>query len=384
MANDDGPQRGLLPTRMLGLTVAMNVPRIAIIILNWNGWRDTLECLESVQRLDYPDYRIIVVDNRSTDDSIAKIRSWCRGEIAVRTRYVEHAAEKKPLELIEYDSSTGWLGREHEAQKDDHDVPSFGRLVLLHSEKNLGFAGGNNIAIKYALEKGYDYIWFLNNDAVPDRKALTHLLLSAESDGRIGMVGSRIFDYAEPDKVQSIGENTVLTRMRGKWPFLQKPCINPDQGDPRPLWMWAASLLIRRACLEEIRGFDERYFFCGEDIDLCIRANKRHWELSCCMNSYVWHKGALKDAPVYKTFFGKKVRLNTFSRFELRGYYEIRNEIFFFKKNVPQLLALSLLLDLGLLIKILAVEDDKIARIRVVLNACWDGLADRMGEKRRG
>jgi len=359
-------------------------PRVAIIILNWNGWRDTLECLEAVQVLDYPNSHIIVLDNHSTDDSVAKIRSWCRGEIPVLSRYVDAASEKKPVELVESDRSGVVTDGEGGIRTGDHEVPPFRRILLIHSERNRGFAGGNNVAIRHALETDYDYVWLLNNDAVPDREALTRLMISAESDPRIGMVGSRILDYEKPHRVQSIGENLVLTRMRGKWPSPKRPLSDPVGGDFQPLWMWAASLLISKECLKELRGFDERYFFSFEDIDLCIRARKRQWRLSLCMDSCVWHKGSLKDAPVFKTLLGKRIRLNSFSRFELRGYYEIRNEIFFVKKNLPHLLALSLLLDLGLLLKILILEDLKCGRARVIWKACWDGLTNRMGEKRHG
>jgi hypothetical protein len=359
-------------------------PRVAIIILNWNGWRDTLECLEAVLALDYPNFLAIVVDNHSTDDSVAKIRSWARGEIPVRTRYVESFAALKPVEIVESDPSGDLIGGEGETQAGDHDVPSFRRILLIPSDKNLGFAGGNNVAIRYALEMRYEYIWLLNNDAVPDREALTQLMISAESDSRNGMVGSKILDYEEPETIQSIGENLVLSRMRGKWPARKWPLSDPSGKVSQPLWMWAASLLISRECLEEIRGFDERYFFSYEDIDLCIRARKRQWRLSCCMDSRVWHKGSLKDAAAFKTLLGRRIQLNSFSRFKLRGYYQIRNEIFFIKNFFPHLLVLSLLLDVGLLLKSLVLEDCKYGRARVIREACWDGLTNRMGEKRHG
>src|SRR5512141_114352 len=91
-------------------------PRVAIIVLNWNGWRDTIECLESLQRLTYPNYQVVVVDNGSTDNSVEHIRK------------------------------------------------AYPRVRLLETGKNLGWSGGNNIGIKYALGQETEYIHLLNND----------------------------------------------------------------------------------------------------------------------------------------------------------------------------------------------------------------------------
>ena len=118
-------------------------PRVAISILNWNGWRDTLECLESVRRLDFPNYLTIVVENGSWNESVERIRAWGRETLPDRTAFVEYTRE------------TALRGGEPdlEAQLDAAESPN--RLVLIRSEENLGFTGGHNVAIRYALESAW-------------------------------------------------------------------------------------------------------------------------------------------------------------------------------------------------------------------------------------
>ena len=79
----------------------MNYPRVAIIILNWNGWKDTLECLESVYQINYPEYDVVVVDNNSNDDSLEKIENYCAGKIKVESSFFEYQ-DKNPVKIFEY------------------------------------------------------------------------------------------------------------------------------------------------------------------------------------------------------------------------------------------------------------------------------------------
>jgi GT2 family glycosyltransferase len=113
--------------------------------------------LSSLEFLDYPDYKVIVVDNGSTDNSVAEIRK------------------------------------------------AHPQITLLETGRNLGFAGGNNVGIRYALEQGADYVWLLNNDTKADPHALTAMVEVAESDPRIGAVGSVLYYMDEPERVQAWG-----------------------------------------------------------------------------------------------------------------------------------------------------------------------------------
>ncbi|MFV9677706.1 MAG: glycosyltransferase family 2 protein [Methanosarcinales archaeon] len=76
--------------------------KVSIIILNWNGWQDTIECLESVYQITYPRYDVIVLDNGSGDESIEKINEYCKGKIEVESKFFEYSSENKPIKIIEY------------------------------------------------------------------------------------------------------------------------------------------------------------------------------------------------------------------------------------------------------------------------------------------
>ena len=116
-------------------------PRVAVCILNWNGWRDTLERLESVRRLDYPNYFTVVVDNRSLNDSVEQIKAWARTNLVA-----SHA-------VAEYAKKTALAGGEAAGEEALESVQCADRLVIVENDENLGFPGGNNVAIQYTLHR---------------------------------------------------------------------------------------------------------------------------------------------------------------------------------------------------------------------------------------
>jgi GT2 family glycosyltransferase len=168
-----------------------NYPLVVIIILNWNGWEDTLECLESVYEISYPNYMVIVVDNHSTDDSLEKIRKYCSGQITTESTFTNNGKPNNLLELIELSeedlNDTEYIFNEGYSGLNN-------KLILIKNKVNYGFAGGNNVALKYAMEKSAaEYILLLNNDTVVHEDFLTELVLVAESNKEIGIVGPKLF-----------------------------------------------------------------------------------------------------------------------------------------------------------------------------------------------
>ena len=145
-------------------------PRVAMSILNWNGWGDTLECLESVRRLDYGNYLTIVVDNGSRDESVENIRAWAKQKL------------EGPAAFVEYTRETALRGGEETQEAALDAAASRKRLLLIRNEENLGFTGGNNVSIRYALQRprAADYVFLLNNDATVEEKCLTHLVAAAQ------------------------------------------------------------------------------------------------------------------------------------------------------------------------------------------------------------
>ena len=214
------------------------VPCVAIIVLNWNGWRDTLQCLQSLEQLNYPNYFVVVVDNGSTDDSVQRIRQ------------------------------------------------AYPEITLIETGKNLGFSGGNNVGIRYALEHGAEYVWLLNNDTVVDAHALTAMITLAESDAQIGAVGSVIYEMNTPEKIQVWGGGKVHL-----WIGIERLFTRPVSFK-KIHYIAGASLLIRRAVVEHIGLLDEKFFMYWEDADYGFRIRKAGWKLVVASDSTIWHKGS--------------------------------------------------------------------------------------------
>jgi GT2 family glycosyltransferase len=162
----------------MGIQQADYSPLVAISILNWNGWRDTLECLESVRRLDYPNYLTVVVDNGSWDDSAERIKAWAHENLGAG-----HV-------LADYAQEIAFQGGDPQTEQALEYAPSPARLALIRNEENLGFPGGNNVSIHYALKRprAADYVFPLNNDTAVEEDCLTHLVGAAQKSGA-GTVG---------------------------------------------------------------------------------------------------------------------------------------------------------------------------------------------------
>ncbi|CAN5343284.1 glycosyltransferase family 2 protein [soil metagenome] len=329
-------------------------PRVYVLLLNWNGWRDSIECLESVFRQNYADYRVLVCDNDSGDDSVARIRAWAAGELAVAPQpapggSAAAAPIPKPIPFVEYDRDQV----DDVGESPDPNVP----LILINTGENLGFADGNNVGLRYALAQGdAEYVWLLNNDTVVDAEALTRKIELADSDVRIGMVGAKICYYDEPGTIQAIGGGNV-TRWKGMAPLLGCGCAD-DGGWTEPVevdCILGASLLVRATTVRDIGLLDERYFMYAEEMDWCERARRRGWRLLYSPGSKVWHKDGR----------------STGRRSPAQDYYSVRSTLTFVKKFNPHLLPFTALYTFYrcLLPKIVRRQP---ARLRAVLQAYAD------------
>ncbi len=283
------------------------------MVLNWNGWRDTVECLESLQRLDYPSFRIVVVDNGSSDDSCERIRRWASGDEPVESRHLLYRPDTKPLEVASYDEAEAEAGGTASGEDALLAAPPHGALTLIRSGENRGFAGGCNLGIRYALKRRADYVWLLNNDVVVESEALPEMVATANSDEKIGLVGSVLYDFDTPETIQAWGGGSI-----NWWMGTTKNLKTLTE--PGPDYLTGASLLIRAAVIESIGLLDESYFFYGEDMDYSRRALEAGWSIGVAEGSTVLHKegGTISEAERAKsltsdrlmiestiTFFGK-------------------------------------------------------------------------------
>lgn len=279
----------------------MKYPKVNIILLNYNGWEDTIECLESLQQITYPNYNLIVVDNNSNDDSIKMIKKWCNGNIKINSDFVDYDSNKKPLEVFKYDKEIAEQGGEKKKEKRIYNLASESKIILIQSEENLGFAGGNNIAIKYSLNTGSDYYMLLNNDTVVQSDFLEPLIETMKSDNKIGIVGSKIYDYNSPDKVLYSGGEVDMIRGSG-YHFKDDRFKNPTEVSFITGCLW----LVNPNLIKDIGLMDEKYFLYLEDTDFCYRANKAGYKLIYNPFSFIFHKesnttGKLSPLSLYYT-----------------------------------------------------------------------------------
>ena len=215
-------------------------PKIYIIILNWKGLDDTLECLGTIAKLDYQNHHVVVIDNGSSDNSGAIIQ------------------EKYPM------------------------------VDMIHNTQNLGFTGGNNQGIQYAMDREADYVWLLNNDTIAEPDSLRLLVEAAESSKDIGLVSPLIHYYHEPERIQYCGSytdwNRLIFRNRDYNQIpLGKHLIENELN-------WGTALLIKRDVIEKVGYLNNKYFAYNEDYEYSFRAIKAGYRSVIHLYARIYHK----------------------------------------------------------------------------------------------
>ena len=259
----------------------MNNPRVAIIVLNWNGWKDTIECLESIYQLSYQNYSVVLVDNNSSDDSIKKIKYYIEGKLKVESNFFEYSSDNKPIEFNEF----------NETDYNSYIDITFKPLTFIKNKINYGFAEGNNIGIKYALKNLMPrYILLLNNDTVVDKNFLNALVQEGEKNEKIGLLGPKIYYYNNPEVIWCIG---------GKidWKFARGLHVGTNEYDEGQYslkksydYISGSALMIKTDVLEDVGLLDKRFFLYFEETDLALRASLRGYENFYVPDAKIWHK----------------------------------------------------------------------------------------------
>lgn len=300
---------------------------IYIILVNWNGWRDTIECLESVFRLDYHLYRVIVCDNDSEDGSLNHIAEWASGNLAAgcmnpELQHLTSPPCPKPVPFMRV------------APEESIDLRTRKeRLFLVETGTNLGFAGGNNVGLRLALAAGdLSYAWLLNNDTVVAPRALTVLIETMKQRPDVGMCGSTLLYYHNPKTIQALGGsvyNRWFARVGqiglGRDILHHLTC---DEIERQMKYVAGASMIVSRRFLEQVGLMDEKYFLYFEEIDWATRAAGK-FEMAYCPASIVYHKeGASIGTSDVK---GKR-------RSPLCERFAARNRILFTRTHYPDAL----------------------------------------------
>jgi GT2 family glycosyltransferase len=254
------------------MVIRMGLPLVHIIIVNWNGLKDTLECLESLERLEYPNFEVVLVDNGSTDGSPTLIKA------------------------------------------------KYPNLFVIENRNNVGYGKANNLGIEYALRNGANYVWLLNNDAISDPRALSNMVQVAEEDPKIGILGSKIYYASDPERIWFAGAG--IDWAEG---FSSHIGINEtDKGQYDSLRgverVAGCSMLVRREVCEQVGVFDENYFLFVEEIDWCVRARKQGFRCVLVPSSIVYHKGSASVS-----------RIGNWS--SVYNYYNTRNFLYLVRKS---------------------------------------------------
>lgn len=251
---------------------------VAIILINYKTIEETIECVKSLENLSYSNFKIYCLDNNSEDDSY----------------------ELLTKELTQFKDSLN--------------------IELIASNSNLGFAGGNNLLIKKAIfEEGFDFIWLLNNDTTVDKNALSASVEIAEEDNKIGIIGSKIYYYSNPD---------ILWFAGGTIDKLGNPLHigknEKDIGKYNSLkeveFITGCSMLVSAKFIKTIGVMEESYFMYYEDVDWCIRGENNNFKLVYNPKSIVYHKVASSS------------KKNNKEKRPHNDYYETRNSILYIMK----------------------------------------------------
>lgn len=272
----------------------LNQPKVCIVLVNYKTWQDTIECMESILRSNYLHYQIVVVENGSGDESWEMMLKWCRGEYILpyepqnKLHTLTHPPVQKPLLYFRAsveESETMRLG----------PLDGIMPLLFIKSEKNLGFAGGNNVGMRYALNSDFDYVWLLNNDTVIEKDAVQQLVswseIKRQKRETVGIVGSKLMVYHKPDTMQGVG--AIFNKYSGKSKIIGAQEVDHHQYDTHEIecnYVIGAAMFVSKPFLLDVGLMSEEYFLYNEENDWSARAKLKDWKVGVAVRSKVYHK----------------------------------------------------------------------------------------------
>jgi GT2 family glycosyltransferase len=259
MAESWHPSPGPAPASSAFSVSSQVRPSVDVVLLNWNGWQDTLECLRSLRRMDYRAWRALVVDNGSTDDSVPQLRQACP------------------------------------------------EVTIIETRRNLGFAAGNNVGIRAALETGADYVFVLNNDTTVSPQAVTDLVAFAESHPEAALMGPKI-TRVDPQREWPIRRKldlltmlctlTALRRLLVRLPLVRDLFYCTDKQPSIAQVLSGSALFFRAAAFEKVGLFDESTFLDFEELIMAEKIRNAGLSTYFVPQAVIWHKGSASAAKL--------------------------------------------------------------------------------------
>jgi len=253
----------------------MTEKMIYVVILTWNNYKDTVECIESLLKIELPKFSLLLVDNASTDDTFKKV------------------------------------------------IKRFPDIEKLSLDQNLGVSGGYNAGLKYALQKNAENIILSNNDIVFGKNSLEELINTINSKENVGIVVPKTFNYFQPKKLAGLG---------GRWrkfpPSVKMIGVNvPDSTKFQNLteleYAISSCYLVTRELIEDIGFYDTNFFFYNDDWDFSIRTRKAGFKILLQPDAHIWHKVSISTQKSKK----KAIWWNYFGRSTVRFYKKHRNTL---------------------------------------------------------
>jgi GT2 family glycosyltransferase len=265
-------------------------PKTFVVVLNYNGCKDTVACVESLLRLDPPAARVVVVDNASSDGSVQQLCAWARGEVVPELSAPDAAVSAVPVPkpVLMQESCSGEVA----------DLPTPGKLAkvtLIRNSENRGYAAGNNVGIRYALAQGADAVWILNNDTVVRPDALGAMVSRLYSKDRPGLCGSLIRYFHDSSAVQCraggfTNRFTLLSDLDGQNMRVTEALAESEEAiEQRLNFIYGASVLATRDFVDCVGLMDEGYFLYCEEQDWAFSAAGR-FDLAYASQAHVFHK----------------------------------------------------------------------------------------------
>jgi GT2 family glycosyltransferase len=237
---------------------------VYLIILNWNGKKDTLACLASLKNVSYKNLSLIVVDNGSNDDSVEAIKN------------------------------------------------EFPEVLILETGQNLGFAEGNNVGIRHALAHGAEAVCLLNNDTVVDPEFISAFVKAAATSSKIGILGAKIYLYESQRQMDHLGG--MWNPRKASFDLVGNRAVDDGVSweTMKPIdYVCGAALFIKREVLESVGLLEPKFFLIWEESDLCFRARRFGFEVMTCPSSKIWHKvsASFVGGKPHSTYFWWRNRL---------------------------------------------------------------------------
>ncbi len=261
-----------------------------VVILNWNGWRDTLACIDTVLASSDAPLRVVVCDNGSTDGSLDEITEWAEGR-----RGIDLPAHPRLARLLSGRRGVAWQLIDR-CEVEQGNAPAARQpLVLIDNAANLGFAAGNNVGIRYALQQqDMARVWLLNNDTLVEPTALKHMIERLAGEPAPAICGSRLMFTDDPTVVQAIGGNCYnpwtgnASESLGRY-LPESSFLDAGAFEAQLDYLCGASMLLPRAFLEQVGLMCEDYFLYYEEVDWMTRNNGRFRQLVAA-DAVVYHK----------------------------------------------------------------------------------------------